>query len=420
MREENPDKKELKIVVGQDMRTSSPALSQSLIEGVISQGANVIDIGLASTPTFYYAVAKYGYDGGLEVSASHNPKEYNGIKLVRAKSYPLGLPNGLDKIRDACQLDQKIDTDKKGTVTKKEGVLADRVDYALSFYDFSKIKQLKVVADTANAMGGVDLKALFAKLPCELVPMNFELDGTFPVHEADPFKPENIKDLQAKVIEEGADLGIATDGDADRIFFVDNKGEYIDPAIIRGLMAQEVLKHNKGAKIGYDIRPGMITKDMIEEVGGEPFITKVGHSLIKKASLDNGALFSGESSGHFFFKTDYGFYETPLIVALVLMKEISERDKSISEIVTPLRKYFHSGEINSQVEDKEAVMKRLAEIFGQGGKVSWLDGVTVEHDDWWFNVRASNTEPKIRLNLEARDKDLMEAKRDEVLAEIRK
>jgi len=417
---EKTEKDKPQIVIGRDMRVSSPALHQSAVAGVTSLGADVVDIDLASTPTFYFAVAEGGYDGGLEISASHNPKEYNGVKIVREEAQAMGLDNGLDKIRDACLADGKYNTEAKGKVSKVSDVLAKRVDYALNFYDFSKIKPLKVVADPANAMGAPDLETLFAKLPCELIKMNFELDGTFPAHEADPFKMENVEDLRKKVIAEKADLGIATDGDADRIFFIDNKGEFVEPAIVRGLMAREALKHTPGAKIGYDIRPGMITKEMIEEAGGQPFVTKVGHSLIKQQSRQENAAFSGESSGHLFFKTKIGFYETPLIVALVIMKEISESGKTLAEIVKPYQKYFHSGEINSEVADKNARMKELEKKFGDGAEnVSWLDGITIEHKDWWFNVRPSNTEPKLRLNLEARTPELMEKYRDEVLKVIR-
>ncbi|MFC1721910.1 phosphomannomutase/phosphoglucomutase, partial [Patescibacteria group bacterium] len=332
----------------------------------------------------------------------------------------MGINNGLDKIRDACVLAEKSTATTKGKISEKKNILADRVKYALDFYDFSRIKPLKIVADAANAMGALDLEALFEKLSGELVKMNFKLDGTFPVHEADPFKDENITDLKKKVVAEKADLGIATDGDADRFFFIDDKGELVRPEIIRGLMAQEALRHNPGAKIGYDVRPGMITKEMIEEAGGKPFVTKVGHSLIKKQSIEEEAVFSGESSGHFFFRTDYGFYETPFIVTLILMKMISESGKSLAEIVAPFKKYHHSGEINSEVEDKESKMKELEKKFGPGAKkISWLDGISIEHDDWWFNVRASNTEPKLRLNLEANTESLMKRKVKEVLAIIR-
>jgi phosphomannomutase len=417
---ENPEKKKIKIVVGRDMRVSSPELMAAACKGIVQAGGNVIDIGLSSTPTFYFAVASSGADGGMEISASHNPKEYNGVKITRAGAEAIGLPNGLDKIRDACFPEPDITAARPGKITKKRVFLEKCVRHALSFYDFSKIKPLKVVADTANAMGALDLEALFSQLPCDLIKINFDLDGTFPVHEADPFKMENIAALRKKVVAAKADLGIATDGDADRIFFVDNRGEFVEPAIVRGLMAQEALKHNPGAPIGYDIRPGMITKEMIEEAGGRPFVTKVGHSLIKKQSREEGAVFSGESSGHFFFKTEYGFFETPLLVALVMLNLISESNRSLAEIIKPYQKYHHSGEINFEVADKEAKMKELEKVFGKDAKeVSWLDGVTIEHEDWWFNVRPSNTEPKLRLNLEARTPELMEKWRDEVLEVIR-
>ncbi|MCB9362758.1 phosphomannomutase/phosphoglucomutase [Candidatus Woesearchaeota archaeon] len=420
IREENSDKEHLTIAVGQDMRLSSPELARSLIDGITSTGANVVDLGLVSTPTFYFAVSKYGYDGGIQVSASHNPKEYNGLKVVRAKAYPMGLDTGLARIRDIVVTDDYEESKGQGKVSIQEESLNDVTDYSLEYYDFSVIEGLKVVCDAANAMGSPDLQALFGKLRCELIEMNFDLDGTFPAHQADPYQEQNIVDLKAKVREVHADLGIATDGDGDRIFFIDNEGELIDPAIIRGMVAQEVLKHNPGTTICYDIRPGMITRDMIEEAGGKPEVTKVGHSLIKKHGIDVGAPFAGESSGHFFVKTKYGFFEMPQIVALIIMKELCESGKSSAELVRPLRRYAHSGEINSEVEDKEGMMKKLEEIYGGSAKsVSWLDGVTIEFEDFWFNVRPSNTEPLLRLNLEARTRQVMEQKRDEILAIIR-
>ncbi|MDP7140851.1 MAG: phosphomannomutase/phosphoglucomutase [Candidatus Woesearchaeota archaeon] len=416
LKKEDSNKSKLTVVVSRDMRLSSPSLSKEVIKGITDEGADVVDIGLSSTPTFYYAVAKYGYDGGLQVSASHNPKEYNGIKVVRAKAFPVGLENGLDKIKEICLKDNFSEPKEKGNVSKKEDVLPELVQYSLKFYDFP-IKPLKVVADTANSMGALDIEELFKNIPCELVKMNFELDGTFPAHQADPFQEKNVKDLKKKVVEEEADLGIATDGDGDRIFFVDDKGTLIEPAIIRGIISRVVLGHHPNSKICYDIRPGMITKDMIVENGGTPIVTKVGHSLIKKKAIEEGAEFAGESSGHFFVKTEYGFFETPLIIALIIMDEIS-KNGSISKIVKPLRKYFHSGEINSKVDNKEGIMEKLKEKYSDG-KVSTLDGVSVEYDDWWFNVRPSNTESLLRLNLEARTKKRMEEKKKEVLEIIK-
>lgn len=411
-------KEKITIAVGRDMRLSSPALTKSIIKGITKQGVNVIDIGLSSTPTFYFGVSYLECDGGMIVSASHNPPEYNGIKIVKARAYPVGYDSGIADIEKRVAIGKFSSSLKKGMVKVREGIVDKEVDYEIKFGDISKIKPLKVVVDTANSMGAPYLEKLFEKLPCELVKMNFELDGTFPAHPPDPFQKKNVRDLEKKVVEEGADLGIATDGDGDRIFFVDDKGKIVEPAITRGLIAQMVLRKHPGAKIGYDIRPGKITEDMILKAGGKPFVTKVGHSLIKLQSLKEGAEFSGESSGHMFVRTDYGFFETPIIVTVMLLEALSEYGKKFSEILKPLRRYSHSGEINSEVEDKEARMNKLAEKYSDA-KISKLDGVTVEYDDWWFNVRPSNTEPLLRLNLEAKTRKLMEEKRDEVLGIIR-
>jgi len=411
-------KDEVTIVVGQDMRVSSPMLTKSLIKGIVGQGVNVIDIGLSSTPTFYYGVTTLGVDGGMQVSASHNPKEYNGVKIVRKKALPVGYDNGIDRIEQKVKTNDFSDSGKKGSVTREKGILDREVEFSLKHANIKKIKSLKIVADPANAMGALYLSKLFKELPCELITMNFDLDGTFPAHEADPFKEENIIDLKKKVVEEQADLGIATDGDGDRIFFIDEKGQLVEPAILRGIMAKIVLKEQPGARICYDIRPGKITRDMIEEHGGIPSVTKVGHTLIKSQAIQEKAAFAGESSGHFFFNTDIGMFEMPMIVVLKLLEEISSIGKKLSELVDPMRKYFHSGEINSKVEDKEAKMNEIAATY-KDGKISWLDGVTVEFNDFWFNVRPSNTEPLLRLNLEAVSKKVMEKRTREVLNIIR-
>jgi phosphomannomutase len=413
-----PDQKAYHVVVGRDMRLSSPSLTRSVIRGVTAMGADVIDIGLSSTPTFNFAVGFLGADGGMQVSASHNPKEYNGMKIILKKGYPVGLANGLDEVARLAQ-EKHVDAKSPGLVTEKKGILEETVKYSRNFYDFSGLGRFRIVADAANAMGALDLEAFSKSIDCELVKMNFELDGSFPVHEADPMKERNVADLKERVVKEKADLGIATDGDADRYFYVDDKGELVDPAIMRGIMARFVLRQNPGANIGYDIRPGMITRDMIVENGGKPFVTKVGHSLIKLEALKHNAPFSGESSGHFFFKTKYGLYEMPHITTLILLKELSDSKKSLSEYIRPLQRYFHSGEINSRVQDVKKVFRELEEQFGTGAKISKLDGISIEHDDYWFNLRASNTEPKARLNIEARTKEKMEEMRDRVLAVIR-
>jgi len=412
------EKDDITIVVGQDMRISSPSLADSIIRGITGQGVNVVDIGLASTPTFYYAVTKLGLDGGMQVSASHNPKEYNGVKIVKRKALPVGYDSGIDLIEHKVQNNEFKPASQKGTVTRREGILESEIEFSLQHADLTKIGPLKVVADPANSMGAPYLSGLMQRLPGELVKMNFDLDGTFPAHEADPFKDENIRDLKEKVLEEKADLGIATDGDGDRIFFIDEKGRLVEPAILRGIMSRIVLKEQPGATICYDIRPGKITRDMIVANGGKPSVTKVGHTLIKTQAIKENAAFAGESSGHFFFNTEIGMFEMPMIVALKLFEEICTSGKKLSGIVDPLKKYFHSGEINSTVADKEAKLKELAEIF-KDGKISWLDGVTIEYDDFWFNVRPSNTEPLLRLNLEAISPEAMQKRTDEVLKIIR-
>ncbi len=405
-------------VVARDMRTSSPQLKAALIKGLTEGGANVVDIDLASTPTFYFAVANYNYDGGIMVSASHNPKEYNGFKLVRPKAVPISGNTGMMILRDKVIANNFSESKKIGAVTAKGDVLIEQVKQNLKFADLNRIKKLKVVADTANGMGAQYLEALFAELPCELIKMNFELDGSFPNHEADPLKDENNLELQKLVVAEKADLGIAVDGDGDRIFFIDDTGKTIEPSIIRGILAQIFLRDKPGAKIAYDIRPGKITPDMITEAGGIPIITPVGHSLIKEIALKESAYFAGESSGHFFLNLPIGCFEMPLIMILKLLVEFSQSGKSVSEYIKPLKKYSHSGEINSTVVDKNLVFAQLKKKY-KDAKINELDGVTITYPDFWFNVRGSNTEPKIRLNLEATSKKLMEDKRDEVLKIIR-
>ncbi|NCD00660.1 phosphomannomutase/phosphoglucomutase [bacterium] len=416
LRKEETKKENLNIVVAKDMRLSSDSLHTNLINGLLDSGVNVIDIGLNSTPTFYFAVASLNYDGGIIVSASHNPAKWNGFKIVRERALPIGEETGLEilkkYINDKNLIKEK--TQKKGTITENKNVLAEEIDYSLKFIDVNKIKKLRVVIDAANAMGSVYCKNLFKKLPVELIKLNFDLDGNFPNHEADPLKEENLKQLQEKVIKEKADLGIALDGDGDRVFFMDEKGEVINQSIVRGLLAKIFLQDKPGSKIAYDIRPGKITEDLIIENGGIPVLSRVGHSLIKDQSVKEGVYFAGESSGHFFLNMDIGCFEVPMIVILKLLVEFSQQEKKISEYIKPFKKYFLSGEINSQVEDKEKVLKNIQEKYNDG-KINLLDGVSVAYPDFWFNVRASNTEEKIRLNLEAVSENIMKEKTEEVL-----
>ncbi|MBU4216515.1 phosphomannomutase/phosphoglucomutase [Candidatus Parcubacteria bacterium] len=418
LRREDGLQNDLQIVVGEDMRLSSPQLKESLIKGLTEAGANVIDIGLASTPTFYFAVANYNYDGGIIVSASHNPGEYNGFKITRSKAIPVSGETGMMILRDKVIANNFTPSDKIGQVIKKDNVLQDQIAHDLQFGNLQNIKPIKIAIDTANSMGAQYLDELFKHLPCELIKMNWELDGTFPAHEADPLKEENLEDLKKKVLETSSDFGITTDGDGDRIFFVDNEGQAIDQAIIRGILSMIFLKEKPGSKICYDIRPGKITQDLIEENGGIPIVTRVGHSLIKEQTLKEGAYFAGESSGHFFLNMPIGCFEVPVIVTLKLLEYFSQSGQTVAETVKPFKRYFHSGEINSVVADKDIVIATLIAKYPDG-QLNRLDGITIEYPDFWFNVRGSNTEPKLRLNLEARTKEIMEVRRDEVLGIIR-
>jgi len=416
---ELPAKKEIKIVVGCDMRLSSPILKEKLIAGLCDGGVNVVDIGLASTPTFYFTVANYNYDGGILVSASHNPKEYNGFKLVRERALPISKDSGIFVLRDLVIENNFSKASTPGKVTTKEGVLQDQIKHDLTYANLAEIKNFKIVIDPANAMGAQYFDELFKHLPgLEIIKMNWELDGTFPAHEADPFKKENVQALCAKVLAEKADLGISTDGDGDRIFFVDNEGVALDPGVTRAILCKIFLTENPGGKIAYDIRPGRITRDTIVENGGVPIVTKVGHSLIKEQAIKENAIFAGESSGHFFLNMSEGCYEIPMIVTLKILEELSKSVLSFAQYAKAYEKYFHSGEINTKVENGAEKIEQIKQRYSDGTQND-LDGISIEYPDFWFNVRTSNTEPLLRLTVEATTKELMEAKRDELLEIIK-
>lgn len=417
MRKKEVAKEKLTIVVARDMRLSSPSLKAELIKGLVEAGADVIDIGLASTPTFYFAVANFSYDGGIIVSASHNPGEYNGFKITRDKAIPVSGETGIYTLRDLVIANDFQKATTRGKITARNDILQAQVSHDLAFANLTKIKDFKIVVDTANGMGAQYLEEMFKSLPCDVIKLNFELDGNFPAHEADPLKDKNNAQLQKTVRKEKADLGIATDGDGDRIFFIDNTGKTIEPAIIRGILAQEFLKQKPGTKVCYDIRPGRITKDMIEEAGGLPSITRVGHSLIKEQAIKEGAYFAGESSGHFFLNLEIGCFEMPIIMILKILERLSAQDDKPANYLKQFYKYFHSGEINNLVDNKEKVFEAIKKKYSDA-EISELDGVTITYPDFWFNVRGSNTEAKIRLNLEAISLEIMQEKRDEVLKMI--
>jgi phosphomannomutase len=407
----------LTVVVGRDMRSSSVVYQEHLMNGLTRMGVNVVDIGLVSTPAFYFGVGHLKAHGGIMVSASHNPAEYNGFKITREKAIPVSGDTGILTIADLIEEDAFEDVKEFGDVRVEEGIPKKAVEAELAFAGKAPVRHMKIVADSANGMGAQFLDTFFTHIDADVTRMYWEFDGSFPNHEADPFKLENTEDLRKKVVELGADIGITTDGDGDRIFFVDDKGHLVTPAVLRGLLSQIELRKHPGATICYDIRPGKITEDMILEAGGRPSVTRVGHSLIKEQMRKEGAVFGGESSGHFFYAFDTGTYEGPVTVAMSILQEMTQREQALSEIVEPLERYMHSGEINFNVEDKEGMMHKIKTHFSDG-VLNELDGITITFEDFWLNVRPSNTESKLRLNLEAVDQATMETKRDEVKALI--
>jgi len=421
LRQSEEKKDDLTVLVSRDMRLSSPQLHQSLVQGLLDSGVNVIDIGLASTPTMYFASAFYGCDGGIQVSASHNPKDDNGFKIVRKNGVPVSEDTGIYDLRDIMLKIQPQKSHNPGKLSTKDNVLNDLYQSQIGELniDITKIKPFKIVIDAGNSMGILDTAKIFEKLNCEIIKLNFELDGSFPAHQPDPLVDENLKPTMEAVLNSHADLGIVPDGDGDRYFFIDNEGQIIRQEILRGIMAQIALREHPGATVGYDIRPGKITLDMILEAGGKPLVTRVGHSLIKESMIKNDAIFGGESSGHYFYKFSYGTFEAPFAFVLKFLEYISLQNKSVADIVRPLKKYVHSGEINSLVTDKVGKIEEISQKYHDAKNSSTLDGITLEYDNYWFNVRPSNTENKLRLNLEAIDQSTMEEKRDEVLSLIR-
>ena len=406
---------EAKIVTGRDMRLSSPVLSQAFIAGATDQGADVADIGLCSTDMLYYASGALDRPGAM-FTASHNPKEYNGLKVCRRKAGPISADTGILEIRGLVLGGSFPAPPRKGEVEEMD-MLPGYVDHVLGFIDVSALLPLKVVADAGNGMGGLILPSVFEHLPCTLVPHCFELDGSFPHHQPDPINPENIKLLSGWVLEAGGDLGMAFDGDADRVFLVDDRGEAVSGSLTTAMVAKRILETHAGENIIYNCINSWVVPETIREYGGTPVRERVGHSFIKQTMAETGAVFGGEHSGHYYFRDNYRA-DSGLIAAMFILEIVSLENQPLSAILEPFKKYHASGEINSRVEDIPAKLEEIARLYA-GGKVDRLDGITVEFDDWWFNVRPSNTEPLIRLNLEARTRELMEAKRDEVLAVIR-
>lgn len=402
------------VVVGRDMRPSSVEYETALVRGLVEGGATVQRIGLVSTPAFYFGVSHLRAHGGVMVSASHNPAAYNGFKMVRRGAEAMSGTTGIQELADLMEKEEFVTAEKPGSVEEIFGIADLHVSSEIAFARVGEIPAYSIVADSANGMGAQYLDTLFGEYDNWTIErMYWELDGSFPNHEADPFKAENTADLCARVVSSKADLGVATDGDGDRIFFIDDKGEVVEPAIIRGLVARAILRRYPGATIGYDVRPGKITEDLILEGGGKPLVTQVGHALIKAEMRKTGAIFAGESSGHFYMAMPEGVYEAPVATMLIVLGEMVREHKKLSELIAPLKKYSHSGEINFHVDDKEGAIARVKARYADG-KISELDGVSIDYPDFWLNIRMSNTEPLLRLNLEAKDRATMEKVRDEI------
>ncbi|MGC4105583.1 MAG: phosphomannomutase/phosphoglucomutase [Thermomicrobiales bacterium] len=407
------------VVVGRDMRVSGPALAGALIDGIRDQGADAIDIGLVSTDTLYFAVGKYGYPAGVMITASHNPAAYNGFKICKEEARALSLETGIGDIRDlVVSGDIPAPRGERGDLIERD-VLDAYAEHALGIIDTAIIKPLKIAVDAGNGMGGLLAPSVFSKLPIEVVPLFFELDGTFPNHEANPIEPENIRDLQRAVIEQGCDLGIAFDGDADRMFLIDEHGTFVGGDMTTAMVSIQMLKKHPGSAIVYNLICSRSVPETITEHGGTPIRSRVGHSFIKAIMRENDAVFGGEHSGHFYFRDNW-YADSGLIAALTVIELISEEGLSLSEILKPIDNRVRSGEINSEVTDNATVLARVESTFAaQGATIDHLDGLTVEFDDWWFNLRGSNTQPLLRLNVEADDVTTLDEKTTEVLQLIR-
>jgi phosphomannomutase len=406
-----------RIAIGRDMRTMSPEMARAAIEGAADGGADVLDVGMVGTEMLYYAVGSRGLDGGIAVTASHNPKEYTGMKIVRRGALPVGGESGLFDVRDRALAGFGAPA-RRGEV-RDEDIWAGFVTKVLSLVDLPALRPLRVVVDAANGMGGAMLGPVLEHLPVEAITFNFEPDGTFPNHEPNPLLPENREFIVRTTVEEGADIGVAYDGDADRCFFVDDEGVFIPGDFVTALLAEAVLAKEPGAKIIYDVRASWAVRDTIERLGGIALVNRVGHAFIKHRIREEDAAFAGEVSAHYYFR-DFFQADSGVVPFLLMLELVSRKGQKLSEILRPYReRYFLTGEINTRVTDVALKLQELTEQFGREGEVSHLDGVSIEAADWHLNVRPSNTEPLLRLNLEARSQELMERKRDEVLELIR-
>jgi phosphomannomutase len=407
-----------RIAVGRDMRMSSPVMADAVMRGAADAGSNVVDLGLVGTEMVYFAVGELGLDGGIAVTASHNPKDYTGMKIVRRGALPVGGDSGLLDIRARALSGARQETRPVGAVTK-EDIWPGFVDRVLSFIDVEVVKPLRVVIDAANGMAGAMLPPVLERLPIDTVRCYFEPDGSFPNHEPNPLLPENREFIVRTVTEERADLGVAFDGDADRCFFVDDTGDFVPGDFVTALLAESILEKEAGGKVIYDVRASWAVPETIERAGGVPLENRVGHAFFKHRMREEGAVFGGEVSGHYYFR-DFSQADSGVVPFLLMLELLSKRGEQLSEILRSYReRYFITGELNTPVSDVALKLQELKERFGGEGEVSHLDGLSVTSGDWHMNVRPSNTEPLLRLNLEALSPELMERKCDEVLEVIR-
>jgi len=405
------------IVIGEDMRPSSPTLADAFSDGATSNGMDVIRIGLASTDMLYFASGKLNMPGAM-FTASHNPAEYNGIKLCKSGARPIGKESGLMAIERYVVEGSPIIMRPVGKETERN-MLDEYVTHLLSLADVSEIRPLKIVIDAGNGMAGYTAKPVFDRLNVEIVELYFELDGTFPNHDANPIDPTNLKDLQKAVLKHKADIGLAFDGDADRCFLVDEKGEIVNPSTLTGLIAERELSKYPKSSVIYNLISSRSVAEIVNENGGTAIRSRVGHSYIKKLMADTGAVFGGEHSGHFYFR-DFWCADSGMLAALHAVAALGSQASPLSKILKKYHRYFSSGEINSTVADPTSILARIEEIYGNkaGVTLDHLDGLTVSSDTWWFNLRPSNTEPLLRLNVEAKTQTRLDKVRDEILALI--
>jgi phosphomannomutase len=406
------------LAIGQDMRPSSEPMAEALADGATSQGADVIRVGLCSTDMLYYVSGALDV-AGIMLTASHNPSQYNGLKFTRPGAVPVGQESGLaDLKRMVAEGEPSGDAPKRGEVHQGEDLLPRYAEHVRSFVHQDALRPLKVVADAGNGMAGHVLPVIFERLPFDLVPMYFELDGTFPNHPADPINPKNLEALRQRVVAERADVGLAFDGDADRVFLVDETGGIVQSSLVGALVSRTMCEREPGATVLYNLICSHVVPETIREAGGNPVRTRVGHSFIKAVMAETGAIFGCEHSGHYYFRDNYRA-DSGLIAALVTLEALSRANRPLSEVLAPYRRYADSGEINRRIEgdDPKSVIQRVAEDYPEDQR-DWTDGLTIETQDSWFNLRPSNTEPLLRLNVEARDEEQMARVRDEVLEKV--